>query len=75
MAAEDTGIDWSNNSDHFNYFNFTNYNDTWTYWNTNQSMPFFELFDYDYFDIGVRAARILSEPDKVLIIMLSILTE
>ena len=54
--------DWSNGSF---YFNASYFNESYlTQWG-NQSVPFFDLFDYDYFDIGIRAKRILSEPDKV----------
>ena len=54
--------EWSNDSF---YFNASYFNESYlTHWG-NQSVPFFDLFDYDYFDIGMRAKRILSEPDKV----------
>ena len=54
--------EWSNDSF---YFNASYFNESYlTQWG-NQSVPFFDLFDYDYFDIGMRAKRILSEPDKV----------
>ena len=54
--------EWSNDSF---YFNASYFNESYlTQWG-NQSVPFFDLFDYDYFDIEMRAKRILSEPDKV----------
>lgn len=54
--------EWSNKTI---YVNFSHFNDSYlTYWG-NDSVPFFEMFDYDYFDVGARARRILSEPDKV----------
>ena len=60
--AEQTWGNYTFFDDYENYSYFFNHTDLSTF---NQSLPFLDFFDYDYFDIGQRAKRILSEPDKV----------